>query len=146
MQAFLVIVSLDNYLQHDNQFSVRVHQLQVEIIQEQSGKWGDAQLTDLPFEPTKLELNFAESAFLLSGPKGVLVGEFPGKIMNMINHKEQPLEQPSTDVDIICQDVFSGKSPLEVVQAEFNMLNKNNLFVLGKGETGTVLQLVNLHE
>lgn len=88
----------------------------------------------------------AESAFLLSGPKGVLVGDLPGAMMNMINYKEQNLENPPTDVDIICHDIFEGSNKLEVIQAEFNMLNKNHLLVMGKDAKGTVLQLVNLHD
>lgn len=150
MQAFLVIISLDHYLQKDEKkerpFNILVHKLLVEDTLAQSSKWSDVKTTDLPFEPTKIVLNFTESAFLLSGPKGVLVGDLPGTMINMINYKEQNLENPPTDVDIICHDIFEGRERLDVIQAEFTMLNKNNLLVLGKNEKGTVLQLINLHD
>jgi hypothetical protein len=54
--------------------------LKVENYDRQSSRYGDVQTEDLPFQPTKLCLNYAETAFLLVGTKGVLVGEFPGTI------------------------------------------------------------------
>jgi hypothetical protein len=41
--------------------------------------------------------------------------------------------------------VFSERD-MEVIQAEFSILNKNYLIVMSKNAKGTVLQLVNLHD
>lgn len=41
--------------------------------------------------------------------------------------------------------MFSERE-MEVIQAEFSILNKNNLIVMSKNAKGTVLQLVNLHD
>jgi hypothetical protein len=81
---------------------VRVHQLKVDNYEQQSSRYGDVVPDDLPFMVKKVCLNFAESAFLLVGSKGVLVGEFPGTIVSMMNHMNIPLEQPASDLDIIC--------------------------------------------
>ena len=41
--------------------------------------------------------------------------------------------------------MFSERD-IEVIQAEFSILNKNYLIVMSKNAKGTVLQLVNLHD
>lgn len=112
VRAFLVIVGLESYMLQSKHCEVQVHQLLVENFHD--ARFGEPQTDDLPFEPTSLSLNLAESAFLLSGPKGVLIGEMPGALMNHINHSEQSLEQPKTDVPIICTEFLEG-SRLEVI-------------------------------
>ena len=59
---------------------------------------------DLDFEPTKLEINQEKGCFVVYGEKGILVGNFPALLQNMVNSREEQqderLVQPGRDLVI----------------------------------------------
>lgn len=100
--GFIVLVSLEAYMTDQPvSKSVHVHQLLTEEFEStKSSKYGLIKSDLLPFEPRTISLNLAESAVMLTGQKGVLIGHLPGTIEAMINHKEQDLQMPASDPDI----------------------------------------------
>jgi hypothetical protein len=114
-----------------------VHQLYVYKYEQVShSSYEDVKSYYLPFEPTKIEISQADSSFILTSKNGVMIGNFPGFIENMVNGKSQPLEQPASDPDIMVVNCVSEQ--LEVVQAEFCNLNKNNVFLMARRNKQTV--------
>lgn len=81
IMAFIVLVRLDSFMEKNAPVgsSVRVHQLTAE---DSAGTWSGV----LPFQPTSLSLNLAESAFIMTSAHGVWIDDLPGTIKNMINH------------------------------------------------------------
>lgn len=144
--AFVVIVSLGSYLEKDSELSrvVRVHQLYVD--QEEITSFSQTKFVpsyNLPFESQSLTLNLAESALIVTSSSGVWICELPGYFINSEFHANQPLDEPSRDVDIKVNN-YLDEEGLEVLQAEFSHLNKKNIYVLTRKQKEVVLHIINL--
>lgn len=79
-KAFFAIVNLDEVVSQSparkmvNLFQIKVPEAPISLDDE---NWRERYTDNLQFEPTKLGLNQQETAFVLYGPRGILVGNFP---------------------------------------------------------------------
>ena len=134
-RSFLILVTLD-YCTPDavTDKMVQVHALQTEMPVRNGYGFEDSPYFD--FAVTRLAINELETSFLAYGKKGILVANFPSMLQNMSQKRDDRgnLEAAPQDLAIECEmvaaDELEDTESLEVLQAEFSVLNTNYLSVL----------------
>ena len=123
-----------------------MHKLCYEKFVSDGGKYGFERSEYLPFEPTDIVTNIAETAFVLYSSHGVFVGNFPSNLENMRQSREcsqnlhQPVHNLPIELELVYPESFQVQQrdddQLTILQAEFNTLNTNYLNVLMRIRSG----------